>query len=339
MKLGHFFFFTFILITAVTFTSCKKQASSSQSEASIQKTGNPTVDNFSKEIRKNPNDSELYYQRAVAFANMEAFDNAILDMQSAIKIDSLQPKYYVHLADVFVNYYRSKQAVKTLRIASQLFPSNIPLLLKYSELLITLNQNQQAVQALNNVLEQDNENADAFFLMGLIMQTEGDVKRAQAAFKKVVEIDPEITDAYILLGELYEKEDPKLALQYLENAITVAPNNVNALHSKAFFLQNNKQILQALEIYRQINIVDPNYAPAFLNAGILYLEEYKFEEAYEQFNILVGINPTNHLGYYYRGLVFAAQKQNDKAKADFEQALVYKPDFKKANDELVRMKQ
>ena len=337
MKLGQIFFLS-ILLAAVLFTACKKPSTTSQSETSILTTGNPAVDNLSKEIQKNPSDSELYYQRAVAFANMEAYDNAIIDMQSAMKIDSLQPKYYVHLADVFMTYYRSKQAVATLRIASQRFPTNIPLLLKYSELLITLSQNQKAVQTLNKILEQDNENADAYFLLGLLMQTEGDLKRAQSAFKKVVEIDPEITDAYILLGELYEKENPELALQYLENAITVSPNNVNSLHSKAFFLQNNKKITEALEIYRQINIVDPNYAPAFLNAGILYLEKYQFDQAYEQFNILVGINPTNHLGYYYRGLVFAAQKKDAKAKADFEQALVYKPDYQKAKDELSRMK-
>ncbi len=326
------YFLLFFLGLTLFFTSCKNTSKDSTEESTTLVTGNPAVDQLSKAIKSSPGNPELYYERSIAFANMEAYDNAIGDMQRAMKIDSLQPKYYAHLSDLFLNYFRSKQALATLQVASERFPQNIPIRLKYSELLITLNQNQKAVQVLSNIMEQDNQNADAFFLMGLLMQSMGDVEKAKKALKEVVSIDPEITDAYILLGELYEKEDPKLALQYLENALTVDPQNINAIHSKAFFLQNNDRVPEALDLYREINILDPNYAPAFLNAGILYIELKEYEKAYEQFNILVGIAPTDHLGYFYRGYTLYLQDKLEDAKKDVEQSLVYDPDFKKATD-------
>lgn len=308
--------------------SCKEKNDSSEETMTLV-TGNPAIDQLTKQLKSEPDNPELYYNRSIAFAEMEAFDNAITDMQTAMKIDSLQPKYYAHLSDVFLNYFRSKQALATLQVASERFPTNIPIRLKYSELLITLKQNQRAVLVLSNIMEQDNQNADAFFLMGLLMQSMGDFEKAKRSLKEVVSIDPEITDAYILLGELYESDDPQLALQYLENAITVDPLNINALHSKAFFLQNHDRVGDALEIYRKINVLDPNYAPAFLNAGILYIEEDQLEQAYEQFNILVGIAPTDHLGFFYRGYTLYLQDKLESAKADLEQSLVFNENFEK----------
>jgi tetratricopeptide (TPR) repeat protein len=297
---------------------------------------------LTKQLNSNPDNPELYYDRSIAFANMEAFDNAIADMQVAMKIDSLKPKYYAHLSDLFLNYSRSKQALATLQAATERFPTNIPIRLKYSELLITLKQNQRAVFMLSKVMEQDNQNADAFFLMGLLMREMGENEKAKKSLKEVVSIDPEITDAYIILGELYENDDPKLALQYLENAITVDPLNINALHSKAFFLQNNDRVPEALEIYRKINVLDPNYAPAFLNAGILLLEEEELDRAYEQFNIFVGIAPTDPLAYFYRGYTLYLQDKLELAKKDLEQSLVYDADnentLKVLNDLTIEMK-
>lgn len=331
MKRGHFFIF--LLGLTLLISSCKNTENNS-SESTTIVTGNPAVDKLSSDIKSDPKNSELYYERSIAYANMEAFDNAIGDMQVAMKIDSLRPKYYAHLSDLFLNYYRSKQALQTLQVATDRFPTNIPLRLKYGELLITLNQSQKAVQVLSSVMELDNQNADAFFLMGILMQSLGEDEKAKKALKEVVSIDPEITDAYILLGELYEKDNPKLALRYLENAITVDPQNINAIHSKAFFLQNNNRVPEALDLYRQINVLDPNYVPAFLNAGILYIEENELDKAYEQFNILVGIEPTDHLGYFYRGYTEKLRGNFKKAKQDIEQSLVYKDDYQKAIDVL-----
>ena len=320
---------------ALSVTSCKGPDKSEDSLEVDETTGIESIDKLAKVILAGTDDAEVYFDRSVAYAEVEAYDNAIVDMYDAMKLDSLQPRYYVHLTDVFMSYYRSKQALQTLRLATERFPQNLDILLKYAELSLTLMQNQQAVQTLNKILEQDNQNAQAYFLMGLLMQSEGDFKRAKAAFKKVVEIDPEVVDAYLLLGELYEEDDPALAEQYLKNAMTVAPDEINSLHSMAFFQQNHDNVPGALELYRQINVLQPSYSPAFLNAGILYIEIGELEAALEQFEILVGLEPGNHLGYFYRGLTYKLMGKKEQAITDFENALRFKEDYKKARLELL----
>ncbi len=334
-----FLYIVFFCISFL-FIACGGSNSTNNGESNqeYQETGYPVVDGLTKKIFDDPSNHDLLYQRSKAYMEIEAFDNAISDMYMAMKIDSLQPKYYTHLADIFMQYYRSAQALETLRIGAEKFPSNRTLLLNYAELCITLRQNQKGIQVIQQILELDPENAQAYFLMGILMSEQGDTNRAKGAFRRVVDIDPEVVDAYLLLGELHEEDDPKLALQYFNNAITVDPENINALHSKAFFLQNNDRIPEALELYEQINTLAPDYVPAFLNAGILFLETENFERAYEQFNIIVGAEPTSHLGYYYRGLAQKGLGNLELAKSDFQQALNLKSDYQKAQDELSLMK-
>ena len=103
----------------------------------------------------------------------------------------------------------------------------------------------------------------------------------------------------------------------------------------AFFQQNHNDVPAALDLYRQINVLNPSYSPAFLNAGILYIEEDKLEQALEQFNILVGLEPTEHLGYFYRGLTYKLMGQKEQAITDFENSLKFKEDYEKARLELL----
>ena len=49
----------------------------------------------------------------------------------------------------------------------------------------------------------------------------------------------------------------------------VNPNNIAAWHSKAFYLQNNGKVKEAIELYKKINHLDRHYLDAYLNAGIL----------------------------------------------------------------------
>lgn len=314
-----------LLIASISFNSCKGGSSNNNNKDKgiDETTGISSIDEITKTINNGNPSAELYYDRSVAYSEVEAYDNAIDDIYKAMRIDSLQPKYYVHLTDLFMSYYRSKQAYQTLRLATERFPRNIDVLLKFAELSITLKQNQKAVQTIQQILELDNQNAQAYFLMGILMQSEGDKERAKSALKKVVEIDPEVVDAYLLLGELYEEDNPAMAEQYLKNALTIASEDINSLHSMAFFQQNNGNIDGALEIYREINILDPTYSPAFLNAGILYLEKEDYEKAEEQFNILVNLEPSDYRGYFYRGLTNKWTGNLEASKSDFENALKF----------------
>ena len=220
----------------------------------------------------------------------------------------------------------------------RLFPERIPSLLKLSEMQMILNQNENSIFTVNEILRISPQHKEAFFMLGMNFRALGDIDRSINSFRTAVEIDPEMVDAWIILGELHETKGSKDAIKYYDNALNVAPDQPEVLHSKAFYLQNNGDIPGALELYRQINIKSPNYADAYLNAGLIYMEIDSLDKAFEQMNLLAGIQPQNPFAYYHRGLIHNAYGNYEAAAIDLQNAINLAPDFKVAEELLAEVR-
>lgn len=283
-------------------------------------TGDPELDALTLEIDKKPDDPNLYFMRGRKYYEKASYDNAINDLKKAIKLDSLNPEYYHLLADTYLDYYNSQEAIHTLQYLLILYPERIPTLLKLAEFKHIVEDYDGSILTVNEVVRLDPQNAEAYFMLGMNFRALGDTVRAINSFQTAVELDSGLTDAWMILGDLYEaKNDPK-ALRYYDSAILSNPQSMEALHSKAFYLQNHGDIAGAKQIYRDIILKDKNYEGAYLNLGVLYMEQDSMDAAYEQFNILAGINPKNYMAYYMRGQVHEKKSRIQAAKADYESA-------------------
>jgi len=309
--------YIFIISLLVVLFGCKEK----ESKSSVSDSAFPEIVALNAEIKKNPSNPSLYFERGKFYHEKASYDNAIMDMNKAISLDSLNPDYYHFLADCYLDYYNGKEAIKTMYRVLDLYPERVPSLLKLSELHYILEDYDSSILAVNEAFKVDPQNAECFFMLGVNFRALNDVERAINSFQSAVELDSGLTDAWIMLGELYEnKKDPK-ALKYYENAVLSAPNSLEAKHAKAFYLQNNGNIPLALDLYNEIIMQDKYYENAYQNSGILYVEIDSFDKAYDQFNIMTGINPQNHMGFYLRGTVLKIKGNLSGAKLDFQSAL------------------
>lgn len=300
--------------------------------------GNPAIDGLSQKIATEPENPALYAQRASLFYDNEGYDNAIADLQKALYIDSTNVDYHHLLADVYMDYYRSRLALATMERAASLHPKRIPTLLKLSEFQMILTKNMESLKSIDQVLRIDPQNAEAYFMMGLNFKDMGDMNRAINSFQEAVEFDSDMLDAWINLGELFADKDNRIALRYFDNALRVDSTSIPALHAKAYYLANKKDDLEgALVLYKKINRIDPQYEEAYYNAGLLYLDLDNAEAAREQFDITINVSPTHIRAYYYRGLTYEMLGDIAKAKNDFEQALGMAPNYEVAQEALDRI--
>ena len=124
-------YFTLFLV------SCKNSDTNSTQNSDVnfqdQNLGVAKIDNLTTQLSRDPDNVELLFDRSVAYREIKAYDNSIADMEKLLSIGPDQPKYYTHLSEVFMDYSRSKQAFQTLQIASEKFPQNINILLKFAE--------------------------------------------------------------------------------------------------------------------------------------------------------------------------------------------------------------
>lgn len=326
-------YFLYIICSLMILAACQKGVE--EQTESVEVTAYPEINEVSQAIAANPNDADLYAQRASMYYEVDGYDNAIADLKKAIDLDSTQVDYYHLLADAYLDYFRSRLALETMEKAAEQFPDNTLTLLKLSEFQMILTKNQESLKTIDQILKKNPRNSEAYFMMGMNFKDLGDTIRAINSFQEAVDYNSGLVDGWIQLGNLYTAIGDPLALRYYDNAIRVAPENIETHHAKAYYLANTVDDLEgALEIYRTINKIDPQYEEAYYNAGLLYLDLEKNKEAYQQFDLAIKFSPTHIRAYFYRGLANEFMGNLDAAKKDYEQALRMAPDYEMAREQL-----
>ena len=305
-----------ILFYLVSGPSCKDQ----DTRVSIATDGDASLDKITAEISKNPDKADLYFERAKLYYDKSVYDNAIYDLQKAMTLDSLNPDFYHLLSDAYLDYFNSRGALNTMNKVLSIYPERNPSLLKMAELKHILKDFDGSIITINEILRLDPQNAEGYFMLGMNFRAIGDKDRAINAYQTAVEMDSGMTDAWIILGEMYEEKKDAKALQYYESAILSNPQSMQALHAKAYYLQNHGKIPLAQNIYQQIILKDKSYSDAYLNSGLLYMESDSLDKAFEQFDILTGVAPSFYMGYYMRGVVHEKKGRKKDAIKDYESA-------------------
>jgi tetratricopeptide (TPR) repeat protein len=210
-------------------------------------------------------------------------------------------------------------------------------LLKLSEYNLILTQYEESMKTIDKVLKQDPQNAMGYFLFGMNFKESGDTIRAINSFQKAVELDAELIDAWLNLGQLYEAIGDPLAERYFDNAIRIAPDDVIALHSKADYLSNQNDLEGAIELYRKMISIDPQYEVAYFNSGLIFLDMDSIAQAKNQFDLTLKMSPTHIRAYYYRGLSKEMLGDTEAAISDYKQALKMAPNYEYAQEALNRL--
>lgn len=324
-KLTYLFIFIAILI------ACKEKTTITESEGTF---ADPAIVGISNKIKSEPNNHSLKYERAKMFYDRESYDNAIQDLKAAMSIDSMQPDYFHLLADCYLDYYRSKEAINTLKKCLVFFPDRTETLLKLSEFYFILKKNDESISNVNVILRDYPQNAEAYFMLGLNFRSAKDTARAINSFQRAVELDADLTDGWIILGNLFEEKKNKIAERYYKSAVRTNESSVKAKHGLAMYYQNQNRIAEAIEIYDDIILIDQNYYPAYLNSGILQLDQDSIAKAIETFNLLTKIDPANSVAKFYLGLCSEIRGDTSSAIQYYEQALQLDPSYTNASKQL-----
>ncbi|MEQ8703028.1 MAG: tetratricopeptide repeat protein [Phaeodactylibacter sp.] len=335
-------FFSLLALIGITALSACGDGAGDNAEGGtpeMGQTGNPTIDGLTQAISANSGNPDLYVKRGDVFYENRGYDEAIRDYTKAIQLDTTQPVYYHKLADAYLDYFKSRQALEILKSAAQRFPEDIPTLLKLSEYHLILMQYEESMKTIDRVLKIDPQNAEAYFMFGMNFEERKDTVRAINSYQEAVELDASIIGGWVNLGQLYAGLGDPLALRYFDNATRIAPNNITALHSKADYLTATNDLEGAVALYRRIITIDPQYDDAYFNSGLLYLDMDSLSKAEQQFDLAVKVSPTHIRAYYFRGLSRELQGKPAEAVSDYEQALRMAPDYEQAQERLNGLKE
>jgi tetratricopeptide (TPR) repeat protein len=298
---------------------------------------NPELQALTLQLQLSPKNDSLLFKRASVFYKLEGYDGAITDLTAAIMIDSMQPKYYHLLSDVFMDYTKSYQAVKTMEVAVSKFPNRIPTLLKASENYLIIRKHSEALKLLNKIMLLDPQNSEALYMSGRVALDMGKTNEAIASLRQSVKINADNPDAWEFLGRIYSEKNDPVALQYFDNALRLDSTNTDLRIYKAMFYKQKGDFPNAFRSYKEIVNREPDNADAFYDMGIMYLELDSLDAAYSHFDISIKRDPLFVKAYYYRGVVSEQKGDKNAAIADYKQANKMSPNLREANDALARL--
>lgn len=322
MSFNKLFSIYLILAFVIFYAACKTDNVNNQPESNqVKVDSDPVIQGISQLLAKNPMSPELNFDKAELLYQRDRYQEAEKDVRKAIALKSDVPSYYHLLADIQIDGAQSKEAVNTMKAVIEKFPARIPSYLKLSEFYLILKQHDESISTINEIIRIDPQNADAYFMLGMNFREMGDVQKAFNSLQRAVEIDADMVDAWILLGDIHEQKGDPLAAKYYTNAIDSDPQNIEALHTLAYYHQNHEKIDEALLLYKRILNLNPKYTDAHLNAGILNLSIDSLNQAIMHFNLIIEMNPTDSKAYYYRGLTQELLGHPEKAKNDYQSSL------------------
>lgn len=325
-----------LIVISISLFSCKPGiegvAEDTKRTDSLSKIINsPELLALNKKILDNPDDANLYNERAKIYLRFKQLEDAINDTKRAIRIDTTNAVFYLTEADIFFAANETRNAKDVLELVVKKFPENTDGLLKLGELYYFVKQYENAFAKINQALKINENLAKGYYLKGNIYKEIGDTAKAISSLETAIEQDNKNPGIFLDLGLIYAAKKNPLAFEYYDNAISLNPSNTEALYAKAKLFQDINQIKEAVVLYERILKNDPTHVFSLYNLGAIeYGINKNPKKAIEYFTNAIHSNPKYTQAYFARGVCYQELKDNDNARADYSMCLQLTPNYEPA---------
>jgi len=198
---------------------------------------------------------------------------------------------------------------------------------------------EKAQRCYKQVLKKLPNNADALHLLGVTYRQLGYPKRAIEYIQKAIGVNANQAPFYANLARAMMDigTDAESMLAVSEKALSLNPQEKEALNIKGIALTRLKRTDEAEEIFQQLLVRYPDFGDAYRNYGLLLRENKDYEKAIAFFHKAVQLNPDNPQNYIERSRCRHEQKDFKVAEAELAEALERFPDNADLKHEAARV--
>jgi protein O-mannosyl-transferase len=115
-----------------------------------------------------------------------------------------------------------------------------------------------------------------------------------------------------------------------DNVIDQHKNVYKAYYNRGVYYIKEKRYDEAIDDFNKAIELNPEYAEAYNNRGNVFVNKKRNDEALNDFNMAIKLNAKNASAYYNRGIILAGKNRNGEAIKDFTKAIELKPDYARA---------
>jgi tetratricopeptide (TPR) repeat protein len=304
---------------------------------------------------------ELFERPSTPARARRLLETAISDLEEAVKLNSEQPEAQFLLGRLYSHLGKNDQAVTALNEAIRLADSDPgakskALLIRagvqtsadarqadYDEAVklapqeanalrfrgmnyLMQNNPKLAIADFDAAIKVDPNQPESYEARGLAQAMTQDLDGALESFNKVIELEPNSPSALVQRARVRAtKGDIPGAVVDVEQSMKLRPGSVQALLLHANLLGTQGKFETALSELNVLRQVMPDNVELLYQLGIMYQADHQPKKALEALDHLLAQEPQNSLALRGRADAYLNLGQQDKAIADYEEALKIDP--------------
>ena len=212
-------------------------------------------------------------------------------------IISLNPEaQFIHrnLSKALVDAGRPEEALSASRIEVEHFPGSAMAHNTHGVALLALNRLDEAAESFRRALELDPGHKNARQNMAETRRQQGRFVESIRWYREVLDIDPQFAPAHAGMGAAqFRLGQYEQAAQSLAQAVSLRPDAlpINVFQLLADALRRQRRHEEAIETYRGVLEIDPEYASAHAGIGYALLQLKRYEEAAESLARSISLQP------------------------------------------------
>lgn len=255
-------------------------------------------------IDLNPQEAEGYYQLAEVLVRLGEFGRALENYNSAINYNPNHIDARIHLASLQLVAKQFEQAESNLDRALEIDATNSEALVLKANLAATgpRKNTEEARRMLKGILDRDSSYVPAIGSLGHLELSEGNANEAEEYFLTALKLEPNNQALQIAIADLYARQGRlDEAEQSLEKLVESNPAQTGYRYVLGEFFLRRGLNDNALEQYKEIIERDPSRHDARDRLYDMFLSRQELEKAKELTSSLESSDPNNNLLDYFKG--------------------------------------
>ena len=211
---------------------------------------------------------------------------------------------------------------------------------QFVEQLVQNNQYDKALAQVETLLQKQPNNPAYLFMKADALERKGDTANAITSYEQSIATAGLFTEAELRLASLYAETGNKKA-EVLCDALlkdaTAVQFRSDILFVKAAYYNKIKQASKALAVYNQIIREDYTYLDAYIEKGLIFYDQKKFEEAHKVFTQSTNVSNKFADGYFWMAKAEEKLNRTTEAIDNYKRSLALDQSITEAKDALKRL--
>ena len=172
------------------------------------------------------------------------------------------------------------------------------------------------------------DEVNSLILQAQVLHKKGDQDASELLYLNVLKLYPNHVEALQGLGLIcFRTERYTQALQHLNQALDIAPDNASLFYDRAILFQTQGEYKVAIQNYNLTLFLDPYYTNAYLDRGLCFEALGEYDSAFKSYESALAVEPSFASAWYNKGNLLKTKGLFELAHHCYTVAIAINPDF------------